>query len=185
MTGRCWTAPSTWAIVVFEELLARGWLLTVPARAIGIPAALVISTLVFGLTHVGNPGFGPAALAGTTLAGLVFAWGLLRSGLLWLPLALHFGFDCAHSSLYGLPNTGVPVTPLLRVTIDPAAPTWATGGAYGPLASATIVPVLLVVAAAIWLHTRGRSGMTLLFPTGAPERSSAPAHLAVSMHVEP
>jgi len=173
------------AIVVFEELLARGWLLAVPARAMGIPAALLISTVLFGLGHVGNPDFGPAALGGHTLAGLVFAWGLLRSGLLWLPLALHFSFDWAYSSLYGLPNTGVPVTPLLRVAIDSAAPTWATGGTYGPLASVTIVPVLLVVAAAIWLHTRGRSGTRLLFPAGAPERRGAPAHVAVSGHVEP
>lgn len=105
--------------------------------------------------------------------------------MLWLPLALHFSFDWAYSSLYGLPNTGVPVAPLLRVAIDPTAPTWATGGTYGPLASATIVPVLLVVAAAIWLHTRGRSGTRLLFPAGVPERRSAPAHLAVSGHVEP
>jgi len=158
------------AIAVFEELLARGWLLALPARAIGLPAALLISTLVFGLGHMGNPDFGLAALLGTTLAGLVFAWGLLRTGLLWLPLALHFSFDWAYSSLYGLPNTGVPVTPLLHVAIDPAAPAWATGGAYGPLGSAMIVPVLLLVAAAIGRHTQGRSGTRLLFPVGVPER---------------
>lgn len=39
------------------------------------------------------------------------------------------------------------------MAIDPAAPTWATGGAYEPLASAMIVPVLVVVAAVTWLHT--------------------------------
>jgi len=61
------------AIALFEELLARGWLLAAPARAIGVPAALLISTVLFGLGHVGNPDFGPAALAGTTLAGLVVA----------------------------------------------------------------------------------------------------------------
>jgi len=160
------------AIVLFEELLARGWLLALPARIIGIPAAMVISTLVFGLAHMGNPDFGLAALLGTILAGLVFAWGLLRSGMLWLPLAFHFGFDWTYSSLYGLPNTAVPVIPLLYVAIDPAAPAWATGGTYGPLASAMILPVLLVVAAVMWLHTLGRSGTRLLFPAGAPERAS-------------
>jgi len=58
----------------------RSRLLAVPVR--------IISTLVFGLGHGGKPDFGLEALLGTTLAGLVFAWGLL-----WLPLTFLFGFD--------------------------------------------------------------------------------------------
>lgn len=159
---------------VAEELSSRGCLFALVARWLGLPAAWVISVAVFGLLHGFNPGATPFALAGVALAGVVFAFALLRSGALWLPIAFHLSWDWAETSLYGFPDSGQPPASALQLQIDPAAPEWATGGAFGPEASVFVVVALALAAAAIWLYTRGRDGQAILFPHGAPERAERP-----------
>jgi membrane protease YdiL (CAAX protease family) len=156
---------------VAEELSSRGCLFALVARWIGLPAAWVISVAVFGLLHGGNPGATVFALAGVALAGVVFAFALLRTGALWLPIAFHLSWDWAETSLYGFPDSGQPPASALQLQIDPAAPEWATGGAFGPEASVFVIVALALAAAAIWLYTRGRDGRAALFPAGAPERA--------------
>jgi membrane protease YdiL (CAAX protease family) len=156
---------------VAEELSSRGCLFALVARWIGLPAAWVISVGVFGLLHGFNPGATPFAVAGVALAGVVFAFALLRSGALWLPIAFHLSWDWAETSLYGFPDSGQPPASALQLQIDRAAPEWATGGAFGPEASAFVVVALALAAGAIWFYTRGRDGRALLFPHGTPERA--------------
>jgi membrane protease YdiL (CAAX protease family) len=156
---------------ITEELASRGCLFALVARWIGLPAAWVLSVGVFGLLHGANPGATPFAVAGVALAGVVFAFALLRTGTLWLPIAFHLSWDWAETSLYGFPDSGQPPASALQLQIDPAAPEWATGGAFGPEASAFVIVAMALAAAAIWLYTRGRDGRAALFPAGAPERA--------------
>ena len=160
-------------VAVFEELSGRGCLFALMARVLGIPAAFVVSVLVFALLHRANPGATPTALAGVGLAGVVFAFALLRTGLLWLPIAFHLSWDWAETSLYGFPDSGLPPASALQLNVDRTAPEWATGGAFGPEASVFVVLALLLAAGAIWWYTRGRPGRAILFPTGAPVRADA------------
>ena len=159
---------------LFEELLGRGCLLALLARLIGLPGALVVSVIIFAGLHAGNPGAGPFALVGVGLAGLVFAFALLRTGALWLPIAFHLSWDWAETSLYGYPDSGIPPQSALQLAIDPTAPQWATGGAFGPEASAFVLVALALASALIWLYTRSRAGAAraALFPLGTPEREA-------------
>ena len=161
-------------VAVFEELSGRGCLFALVARIAGIPAAVVISAAIFALLHGANPGAGGAALAGIALAGLVFVFAFLRTGMLWLPMAFHLSWDWAETSLYGFPDSGTPPASALQLAIDPHAPEWATGGVFGPEASAFVALALAFVVAAVWFYTRDRAGRALLFPAGAPERRTVP-----------
>ncbi len=162
-------------VALFEELSARGCLFALGARVFGIPAGVVLSAGIFGLLHIANPGATWAALGGVALAGLVFVFAFLRSGLLWLPLAFHWSWDWAETSLYGFPDSGTAPASALQLHIDPGAPAWATGGTFGPEASVFVVVALLLAAAVIAAYTRGRPGPQILFPAGAPERAVLPA----------
>jgi membrane protease YdiL (CAAX protease family) len=157
-------------VAVAAEVGGRGCLLALLARAVGGPVAAVLSVLAFAGLHGANPGATPLALLGVGLAGAFFVFALLRTGMLWLPIGFHLGWDWAETSLYGYPDSGIPPASALQLAIDPQAPAWATGGAFGPEASLFVIPALALATLAVWAYTRHRSGRALLFPAGAPER---------------
>ncbi|HMA37420.1 MAG TPA: type II CAAX endopeptidase family protein [Chloroflexia bacterium] len=164
-------------VAVFEELSMRGCLFALVARVAGLPAGVVVSVVLFALLHLANPGAGATAILGVGLAGAVFVLAFVRSGALWLPIAFHLSWDWAETSLYGFPDSGIPPTAALQLAIDGHAPEWATGGTFGPEASACVILALGLAAGAIWLYTRRRAGRIGLFPAGTPERS-APGAIA-------
>jgi len=71
-----------------EEALFRGSLLLL-ADPTGVLAALVATSVVFGLVHLVTPAY--AAVAGTV--GFYLGWLALWSGGLWLPAAVHALYD--------------------------------------------------------------------------------------------
>lgn len=73
---------------IVEELFFRGLLLGTMRRRWGTATAVVASSLFFGATH-----FQPLQFAGLTLAGLVFAAAVVRTGRLGTAIAVHIGFN--------------------------------------------------------------------------------------------
>ncbi|MCZ6806715.1 MAG: CPBP family intramembrane metalloprotease [Deltaproteobacteria bacterium] len=94
--------PTTWwggmsALVAFvlvppvtEELVFRGWLLPMLQGRYGTPAALVWSSVLFGIVH-GEPG----AILYATLGGLVLGAVALRTKSTLASIALHAGINAA------------------------------------------------------------------------------------------
>jgi membrane protease YdiL (CAAX protease family) len=82
--GRWFTGVSLTAGVC-EEIVYRGYLMAYFA-ALGAPAAIVLSTLIFGLSHayLGKAGAIRAGLIGLVVAGLYWL-----TGSLWAPMLLH------------------------------------------------------------------------------------------------
>jgi membrane protease YdiL (CAAX protease family) len=82
--GRCFTGVSVTAGVC-EEIVYRGYLMAY-FGALGAPAAIVLSTLIFGLSHAY---LGKAGAIRATLIGLVVAGLYWLTGSLWAPMLLH------------------------------------------------------------------------------------------------
>jgi len=162
-----WAASAlTWGLLLFvpaalcEELAVRGYLLPTLAEAWGDRAALGVTSLLFGALHLMNPGASPFAFAGTAAAGVMLGLAYLRSGRLWLPWALHVGWNWAQGSLWGLPVSGTDVPSVFQARLE--APWLWTGGPFGPEAS---VSGLLAVAFGIallacWRSREERNGTT-------------------------
>lgn len=74
-----------------EELLYRGGVAVV-APAVGPGAAVAWSALAFGGAHARN---GSAEVARKTVDGAVYAVAFLWSGSVWLPVAMHAGYNLA------------------------------------------------------------------------------------------
>jgi membrane protease YdiL (CAAX protease family) len=146
------------AAAVTEELLFRGILFRIVEQWAGTWTALVLTAALFGLSHLFNPNatvWGALAIAVEAGAMLAAAYAATRT--LWVPIGLHFGWNCAASAVFGTEVSGND-TPegLLHAVMN--GPTALTGGGFGPEASAYAVlfgAALTVVF--LWLaHRRGR-----------------------------
>jgi hypothetical protein len=116
-----------------EEALFRGYPLQTMTRAALFLVGTLLTSLAFASIHLGNPNFkqGLPSL-NLILAGVWFAVAYFRTRSLWLPWGLHWAWNWALGSLFGLPVSGITEIaphPLLRGT--DLGPVWLTGGEYG------------------------------------------------------
>ena len=139
-----------------EELLSRGYHLQTIASGTNLTWGVLLSSSVFGLLHLGNPGATWASVAGIFFAGIFLALGYLRSGQLWISIGLHIGWNFFEGVVFGFPVSGIDVYPLTRITVH--GPELWTGGAFGPEAGLIVLPALVLGAALVMFYTRGRSG---------------------------
>ena len=115
---------------VGEEMLFRGYGFQILVRGIGAFATILPVAVLFGLAHSQNLNFGPLALFNTILWGVVLGFAYVRSGDLWLPIGLHFGWN------WSLPLLGVNLSGF-TMDVTGYAMHWkvgptVSGGAYGP-----------------------------------------------------
>ncbi len=116
-----------------EEALLRGYPLQTMTRAGLFAVGAVITSVLFAALHMSNPNFrlGIPAL-NLVIAGIWFAVAYWRTRSLWLPLGIHWAWNWALGSLFGLPVSGltdIAPNPLLRGA--DLGPVWLTGGEYG------------------------------------------------------
>src|SRR5579871_1230994 len=135
-------------VALFEEFAFRGYLLQNLLDGLGLPAAAVISCLVFAGIHTTNPGENPLGILGVLFAGILLLVPVLRTRALWMSLGLHAAWDWSQNFLYNVPDSG-QVLPggLLRTEFH--GPAWLTGGSAGPEGS--VVSLLVTVLAAVYL----------------------------------
>lgn len=87
---------------VFEELLFRGILFRLLEEKLGSIISLFISALIFGLLHLANKNSNLySALSIAIQAGILLAAAFIYSRNLWLPIALHFAWNFAETSIFG------------------------------------------------------------------------------------
>ena len=153
-----------WLTAVGEELLFRLVLFRLFEEALGTGVAALISALLFGLSHAGNPGASPGSvflLAAGMGSLLAFAYAATRN--VWFPVGLHMGWNFAEGCLFGLPNSGQtdPVQIMHTAVAGPAA---LTGGAFGPEGSLLLFLLTLVgIAALVRLTLRRNQWQSLRF----------------------
>jgi membrane protease YdiL (CAAX protease family) len=138
-----------------EELLSRGYHLQTLASGINLFWGVVISSVLFGLGHLGNPNATWDSAAGIFFAGIFLAYGYLRTGQLWLSIGLHIGWNFFEGVIFGFPVSGLDIYHLIRHQVQ--GPKIWTGGEFGPEAGLIILPALTLGAALIYFYTRSRS----------------------------
>ena len=132
-----------------EELLFRGYAFQTLVRATGPFAALLPISVLFAAAHSGNQNVSILGLINTFGFGLVLGYAYLRSGDLWLPIALHFGWNWA-LVIFGLNVSGFRMG-VTGYTVRWHVPDLWSGGAYGPEAS---VLTCGIVVGLLWVLHR-------------------------------
>jgi membrane protease YdiL (CAAX protease family) len=130
-----------------EELLFRGILFRWIEEFGGSWAALVVTSALFGLAHILNPGatwfssFAVAVEAGLLLGG---AYMLTRS--LWMPIGLHAAWNFTQGAIFGVPVSGNAAQGLVRAKLS--GPELLSGGGFG--LEASIIALAIATVAGAW-----------------------------------
>jgi membrane protease YdiL (CAAX protease family) len=114
-----------------EELLTRGYLLTVLRDAWNWPVSVAVTSIAFGLLHLRNPGANVQSVALVTLAGVFLATIRIATGSLYAAWAAHFAWNWMMAAVFHASVSGLPLDAPGYRYVD-AGPDWATGGAWGP-----------------------------------------------------
>lgn len=143
-------------LAAWEEFTLRGYLLRQLSIGINPTAAVVITGVLFGLMHSGNPGANWQGLLYTAIGGILMALLVIRSGSLWLVIGYHFGWNAAAYSLFGLELSGMEGDKSIFASTITGAD-WLTGGSYGFEASlpAVVFEVLVLSIALRLIKQKG------------------------------
>lgn len=114
--------------VLYEELIFRGALLYILIKKLGSPKAIVISASAFGAYHWfthdtwGNPTGMLIDFVVTGAMGVVLAYGYVKSNSLYIPIAIHFGWNLTQQVVFSGGHLGkqlfIEVLPAPVVTVS-------------------------------------------------------------------
>lgn len=143
-----------------EELLFRGALFRIVEEWLGSWVSIIVSSAVFGLTHLANP---EATLTGAVFisveAGLLLAAAYMLTRRLWMSIGFHMSWNYTQSAIYGgIVSGGDPEPGLIKPVLD--GPVLLTGGNFGVEASLTAF-LLCTTAGVILLVKAKRRGQIM------------------------
>ena len=135
-----------------EEVLFRGYPLQTLTRARLAVLGVLLTSVPFAAIHLRNPNVAQGfTFVNTALAGVWLAAAYLRTRSLWFPLGVHWAWNWALGSLFGLPVSGITriaTHPLLQGT--DLGPAWLTGGSYGIEGGLACTITLVISTLFIW-----------------------------------
>jgi membrane protease YdiL (CAAX protease family) len=134
-----------------EELMLRGYILTVLRKSLDWRVAVALTSIVFGLLHLANPDPSVLSIGVVVLAGVLLGTVVVVTGSLYAATALHLAWNwmmagVLHTSVSGL-GTATPDYQLVD-----AGPDWLTGGTWGPEGGIGAVFGMSVVLAFLYVR---------------------------------
>lgn len=144
------------AIGWYEELLNRGYWLQNIADGLNLFWGVLISSVVFGLSHLFNANISPIAILWLMVISLFLAYGYLATHALWLPIGLHIGWNFFQGPVFGFPVSGTTSNGLI-IQKHITGHSLLTGGTFGPEAGLILLVGLIVGTGLIWGYTHQRS----------------------------
>ncbi len=136
-----------------EEVLCRGYLLTVIRDRVGMWGAVGLTSAAFGLLHLSNPGWTAASVGVVTLAGLFLAMVRIVYDSLYAAWAAHVAWNWVLAVPLHAPVSGLRFEAPDYRTVS-AGPEWITGGAWGP--EGGLAAALGMLACLYYLYARQR-----------------------------
>lgn len=125
-----------------EEILGRGFIISVLRQTKNIPAVLIISSVIFALLHGANSGIGILPLINLTLIGLLFAYMYLKSGNIWMPIGYHITWNYFQGNVFGFKVSGTNTNGLLTTSLEKN--TLLNGGDFGPEGGLFVTAIILI-----------------------------------------
>jgi membrane protease YdiL (CAAX protease family) len=159
-----------------EEISFRGYPFQRLVAAVGAGPAVAVLSILFGTAHLLNPDASAWGFLNTVLIGILLAVAYLRTGSLWMPIAIHFWWNTTLGLIFGLPVSGLwgfSVVTKGRLR----GPLWLTGGGYGIEASAVTAGVIVAGIVALVAFVPSRKARCL---PGAIENRELPASGGIS-----
>lgn len=154
---------------IYEEILSRGYHLINLAEGfnfkwIGKRTALLLafglSSLVFGILHLGNPNATWISVVNISLAGIMLGLGMVLTGSLAIPIGLHITWNFFQGNVFGFAVSGVR-TGATVIATQVTGPVWLTGGEFGPEGGLLGFGAMLIGGLLTVLYVRRRGPLRL------------------------
>ena len=133
-----------------EELFFRGYILGNLMLSMNRWVALLLSSVVFSLAHIGNAHFSLLGFTTIILAGLLLGLPYIFTKSLWLPISLHFSWNFFQGTIFGFSVSGNTEYALVTQTRN-ADSIW-NGGSFG--FEGSILAILFLALAIVALTIR-------------------------------
>lgn len=142
---------------LYEELLMRGYAFATLREWLGPSAAVILTSIVFGLLHAANPGSTHTPLAVVTLAGVYLAAVLLATKSLYAAWLAHAAWNFVQAGVLHVPVSGLPMARPDYELIE-TGPDWVTGGDWGP--EGGVAAAAAILAGCAFLYWRRKKAVT-------------------------
>lgn len=93
-------------VAVAEEVMFRGYVLTYLQDKLSTINALIVSSLLFGLMHLGNDHVTLVGLTTISLSGFLMGLLTLKSGTISAAIGMHLSWNFVQGSVFGLAVSG-------------------------------------------------------------------------------
>jgi membrane protease YdiL (CAAX protease family) len=128
------------APAVAEEIIFRAILFRWIEELAGSWIALVVSSALFGLSHMDNPNADIVSTVGIALEGGILLGGAyMLTRRLWLPMGVHAGWNVTQGEVFNVPVSGRHSHGLVDATLQ--GPVLLTGGDFGLEASVICISI--------------------------------------------
>ena len=139
-----------------EEIIFRGYILK-NLLAYNKYVALIISSLLFAVVHLGNASMGILPIINLFIAGILLGYYYIYKQNLWFPTGLHFTWNYFQGHIFGYEISGHPVDSIFTQTINEAYPNYVTGGNFGFEGSLFCTAIMLLAIVYIDVCYRPKS----------------------------
>jgi len=141
------------------------------AKSAGFWQAAWAGSTFFGFGHTSNGGENWIGIFAAALIGFVFCASVKVTGSAWWAIGCHAAWDWGETFFYGTPDSGFTAHGHYMNSTQAGAALW-SGGTDGPEGSVLVVPVVLLLLAAILLiYGRGRSAAVAVNANSATQES--------------
>lgn len=157
-----------------EEVMLRGYLMMSLSNRTKPVIAVIISSVVFALLHLMNPGVTVMSIINITLIGAILGLYVFRTDNIWGACGIHTAWNFALGNIFGSAVSGMSGNDsvFLTSTVDRVLSGGVFGLEGGICSTVVFVIVLLLV---IFIPQKSRSELPVLSPAYEPESPSAPA----------
>ena len=142
---------SLFAVVYLnEEIAIRGYILQNLSSSFNKYIALVLSSLVFMIMHIGNPNMSAVPLFNLFLAGLLLGVYYIHKNNLWFPIGAHITWNYFQGPVLGFEVSGNDVDSIFIQSLDGSE--LITGGEFG--FEGSIILTTFMIIGIIYLDRR-------------------------------
>ncbi len=156
-----------------EEVICRGYMMVSVSRKNALWLAVLTNSVVFGLLHLGNPGFGALPMLNIVLFGILESVYVIKRGSLWGACAIHSLWNFFQGNVFGISvsGTGSGASPLSATMTE--GHEWINGGSFG--LEGGLAVTLIIGAVTLLMLFCLPSKKEELVPAAAPEEPSQTA----------
>ena len=131
-------------ISIYEEVIFRGYIISLLIENLHFIPALIISALIFAGVHIGNADFTWMGFGSIFFGGYLLGILYLKYQNLYIPIGMHWFWNYYHGNILGFDVSGLDVPGVLNLQMHGAD--WITGGEFGLEGSVVAITLLLIVS---------------------------------------